>query len=102
MQETKKIRLPFVTVVMIILAACGSSGSEYEEEARERAIVAAQVLVTSNHDDTIQMESIILDAKSIQSEYLLKGDTIAAQAFDNAFQEYVTANDPQLAKEIFK
>lgn len=102
MQETKKIRLLFVAVVMIILAACGSSGSEYEEEARQRAIVAAQVLVASNHDDTIQMERIILDAKSIQSEYLLKGDTIAAQAFDNAFQEYVTANDPQLAKEIFK
>lgn len=102
MQETKKIRLLFVTVVMIILAACGNSGSEYEEEARQRAIVAAQVLVASNHDDTIQMERIILDAKSIQSEYLLKGDTIAAQAFDNAFQEYVTANDSQLAKEIFK
>lgn len=102
MQETKKIRLLFVTVVMIILAACGSSGSEYVEEAKERAVVAAQALVNSNHDNIMEMERLILDAKAIQSEYILKGDTVAAKAFDTSFQEYVTANDPQLAKEIFK
>ena len=90
----------FFAMLALFAIACG--GSEYVEEAKERAIVAAQALVNSNHDNVMEMERLILEAKAIQSEYLLRGDTVAAQAFDTSFQVYVTANDPQLAKEIFK
>ena len=76
-------------------------GSEYAREARERAVLAAQALVASDHSDTIGMEGLILEAKAVQSEYMLKGDTIAVQEFDKAFREYVEVNDPELAKELF-
>ena len=100
MLKTGKVKALFLSMLAVLAVACG--GSEYIEEARERAIVAAQALVNSNHDDIMEMERLILDAKSIQSEYILKGDTLAAREFDTCFQNYLTANDSQLAKEIFK
>ena len=45
---------------------------------------------------------MILDAKAVQSEYLLMGDTVAAQAFDAAFREYLVMHDELLAKELFE
>lgn len=90
----------FFAMLAVLAVACG--GSEYIEEARERAIVAAQALINSNHNDVMEMERLVLDAKAIQSEYILKGDTLAAKAFDTSFQNYVIANDSQLAKELFK
>ncbi len=75
--------------------------SEYEQEARERAIIAAQSLIATDHENIMKMEAEILNAKAVQSEYLLLGDTLAAQAFDKAFRDYVAANDSVLAQEIF-
>lgn len=83
--------------------ACGSGGSKsiYEQEARERAVLAAQALIATDHGNIMKMEEMVLDAKAVQSEYILMGDTIASRVFDEAFREYVTANDAELAKEIF-
>ena len=74
----------------------------YEEVARERAVATAQALIAIDHNNTIKLEQKILEAKSIQSEFLMQGDTIAAQAFDSAFREYVMMNDEFLAKELFE
>ena len=96
-----KIKLLLYTIAFASICSCGVK-SEYEQEARTRAITAAQALLSIDYDNTMKVERLILDAKAIQSEYLLLGDTVAVQAFDTAFREYVSANDSVLAQEIFK
>lgn len=81
--------------------ACSDNKSEYEYEARERAVEAAKELIRSNRHDVNEMERIILKAKAVQSEYLLRGDTVAAQAFDASYKEYMQINAPALAQELF-
>lgn len=91
-----------MTATFILLpAACSNAKSEYEDAARERATVAAKALIATDHNDIFKMENMILEAKAVQSEYLLMGDTVAAEAFDIAFREYLSANDSLLAKEMF-
>lgn len=89
--------------IAVILTACGNNEKKslLEDEARARAVTAAKALIATDHSDNFLMEGMILDAKAIQSEYIIKGDTLAADAFDNAFREYITTNDSVLAKELF-
>ena len=87
--------------------ACSSgctscSSSAKAQEARERAIAAARELIASDHSDTMALQHKILDAKAIQSEYAIAGDSIAAKAFDEAFREHIRQNDESLAIAIFK
>lgn len=96
-----KTKFLLYTFVFALLCSCGAK-SEYEQEARERAVVAAKALIETDHDNIMKMEEKILSAKAVRSEYLLMGDTIASQAFDEAFKEYVSANDSVLAQELFK
>lgn len=88
-------------VFVFALACSCSAKSEYEQEARERALVAAKNLINTDRNSIMKLESAILDAKSIQSEYLLIGDTLAANTFDMVFRSYVTEKDSVLAQEIF-
>lgn len=85
------------------LMACGggsSAGSTRAEEARLRAAEAARKLIATDHSDTMAMQHSILDAKAIQSEYLVAGDTIAVRAFDKAFRETLLTDDPDLASSV--
>ena len=47
------------------------------------------------------MQHAILDAKAVQSEYILAGDTAAVRAFDEAFREKIGNDDPDLASAVF-
>ena len=85
---------------LLVMVACGSSSS-YEETARVRAVEAAKKVIATPHDNMNKMERILLEAKAVQSEYIMIGDTIAANAFDVAFREYIVANDQELANELF-
>lgn len=96
-----KTKFLLYTFVFALLCSCGAK-SEYEQEARERAVVAAKALIETERDNIMKLEEKILSAKAVCSEYLLMGDTIASRAFDEAFKEYVLANDSVLAQEIFK
>ena len=97
-----EIHVVMVAMLMVLLVSCvGESTSEYETEARERAVVAAKELIQSNHNNVFEMERMILKAKAVQSEYMLKGDTVAVRAFDESFREYVQAHDAKLASELF-
>ena len=105
MKYRNKILVNLVaSAMLVLLVACGEKGvtSEYEAEARERAVVAAKELLECNRKNIMQLEEAILNVKAIQSEYLLKGDTIAWNAFDDSFRRYVQANDSVFAKLIFK
>lgn len=97
----KVINIAILLLATASIAGCRPHVSEYEEEAKARAVSAAQALIATDHNDTILMERMILDAKAIQSEYILAGDTVAAQVFDTAFKEYMLANDGDLAKDMF-
>lgn len=92
-----------VALVLILCysVACSDNRSEYEYEARERAVEAAKELIRSNRQDMSEMERVILKAKAVQSEYMLKGDTVAAQAFEASYKEYMQTNAPALAQELF-
>ena len=46
------------------------------------------------------MQHSILDAKAIQSEYIMAGDTAAVRAFDEAFRSKLRADDPELASAV--
>ncbi|MGN1245149.1 MAG: hypothetical protein ACI4UN_00810 [Muribaculaceae bacterium] len=84
------------------LAGCGggSATSTRAPEARSRAVEAAAKLIATSHTDTMAMQHAILDAKAIQSEYILAGDTAAVHAFDKAFSEKLLNDDPQLADAV--
>lgn len=88
----------------ICLTACGGGGATINrmaEEARQRAETAAANVVASDSAGLMRLQDCILQAKAEQSEYLLLGDTAAADTFDVAFRRYVERHNPRLASEMF-
>ena len=96
--------LPVVLAAAALVSGCGggsSATSTRAAEARTRAIEAAARLIATSHTDTMAMQHAILDAKAMQSEYILAGDTAAVRAFDEAFREKIGNEDPDLASAVF-
>ena len=52
-------------------------------------------------ENTLAMQQSILDAKVLQSQYAIKGDSGAVKAFDNAFEAYLKEHDSALWQQIF-
>ena len=94
----------FITIILSIMAlsiaACSGCSSRCNE-AREKALVAAQKLIQTDHSDTVELQRQILETKSIQSEYAILGDSDAVKAFDESFKEYISEHDKSLAQEMF-
>ena len=88
---------------LLIMGSCAEVGSEYDEEARVRGIMWAKTLIekSKNLKQGDMLETTVLDAKVVQSEYLLMGDTLAAKAFGESYKAYIEVNDSILAKEMF-
>lgn len=96
--------LPVLLAAAALVSGCGggsSATSTRAAEARARAIEAAARLIATSHTDTMAMQHAILDAKAMQSEYILAGDTAAVRAFDEAFREKIGTEDPDLASAVF-
>ena len=96
--------LPALLAAATLVSGCGggsSATSTRAAEARTRAIEAAAKLIATSHTDTMAMQHAILDAKAVQSEYILAGDTAAVRAFDEAFREKIGNDDPDLASAVF-
>ena len=92
----------FATMVVAgVLYGCSCAPDTRADEARERAVVAAQQLIDTDHSDTIALQHRILEAKVVQSEYVIAGDSIAVEAFDEAFRDYLMLHDGSLAEAIF-
>lgn len=90
---------------LMVSGICGCSGSGARlgnSEAREKAEAAAKSLVDADHSDTMLLQQKILEAKAIQSEYALAGDSDAVKDFDEAFRNYITKNDKSLAAAMFQ
>ena len=95
-------------ISLVAAASClttGCAGScttpTRADEARERACIAAQRLIDTDHSDTMSLQRSILEAKAEQSEYAIAGDTLAVKAFDEAFGSYLAEHDAGLAGAIF-
>ena len=98
----RKLIYIFATMVVAgVLYGCSCAPDTRADEARERAVVAAQQLIDTDHSDTIALQHRILEAKVVQSEYVIAGDSISVEAFDEAFRDYLMLHDGSLAEAIF-
>ncbi len=85
-----------------MMVACGNKDDVRQfDEVVERAETAAAKVVEADSAGLMELQDCILRAKAVQSEYVLLGDTVAADTFDACFRRYVTELNPQLAEEMF-
>ena len=101
-----KILLQIATsaFAMLNICSCSTEQSKLNEEAQHRAIEAASVVIAVDSVkpvDSIALQSAILDAKSIQSEYIIAGNEEASKEFDKAFRNTIIERNPQLGSLIF-
>ncbi len=94
-----KAQILLAATAVLALAACRHS--PHADEARQRASEAAAKVVGTNPTDTLAMQRSILDAKAVQSEYALMGDSVAVEIFDEEFQKYVAEHNARLAGQMF-
>ena len=71
------------------------------DEARNRATAAADSVVAADSTRLMALQKSILAAKAVQSEYLLTGDTAAADTFDTTFRRQIAMRNERLAEEMF-
>jgi len=93
-------------VALALTTACASkNGSEDTKALTQKAIAtatkAAKAVVETNHSDTLAMQNAILEAKAMQAEFQVTGDTSVINSYNRAFKKYLQENDPGLAKEMF-
>ena len=93
-------------VALALTTACASkNGSEDTKALTQKAIAtatkAAKAVVETNHSDTLAMQNAILEAKAMQAEFQVTGDTAVINSYNRAFKKYLQENDPGLAKEMF-
>ena len=62
------------------------------DEARNRATAAADSVVAADSTGLMALQKSILAAKAVQSEYLLTGDTAAADTFDTTFRRQIATH----------
>lgn len=114
--KTKKMRkapyasLGAVCLLVASMCACGGKGAKYTEqtEAETASVEAAMMqgresarkFVNTRWNDSIELMSALLEAKSVQSKYLLDNKEAEAAAFDSAFIGEIRAVNPQLATAI--
>jgi len=97
----KHITSYLLLLVLTWLVACSEQKSPLDNEARSAGTRAAAALMAVDHSDTIALQRAILDAKACQSVYVLKRDSLAVQAFDEAFRVYLQEYDAKLYQSIF-
>lgn len=97
----KTVVTTITLVAALVLAAGCNKPSASEKEAAARAEQAAAAVIATNHADTLAMQQSILDAKVLQSQYAIMGDSAAVKAFDNAFETYLKRHDSALWQQIF-
>ena len=95
------------TCALLACVACGNSQkvkvSPLDAEARQRGEEAAAwvIDVFQKEKSQLKLEGTILRVKAMQSEYILMGDTLAADAFDDAFAYYIRQNNASIANLLF-
>ena len=94
-------------IIIAIVAMVGASSCEQSkknEAARERALQAVEMVLavdTVQPVDSFALEHAILMAKAVESEYQIAGDEETAEEFREAFEEALSARNPELAAQLF-
>ena len=96
-----KYLLHILLMMALLLVGCGEKKSPLDAEARDSGMRAAAALVAVDHTDTMSMERAVMDAKAKQSVYVLKRDSAAVRAFDEAFRSYLKEKDRPLYQSLF-
>lgn len=94
-----------ILIVLIIAAFAGSCSdnekSEGSNEARLKGIQVAKEIVEHSDTTRLALEGMIIETVAIKSEYLAKGDTVAAKSFQKSFEGYIKKKNRKLAKQLF-
>jgi hypothetical protein len=99
----KKIRdIGFVLCVLAV-ASCGGAHSKAspDSDAERLGAQAAAAVIATDHADTMALQQAILEAKAIQSQWVMKGDSAAVRDFEEGFAQHLMANDISLYHAIF-
>lgn len=102
----KPIALLF-SAFLLFAAACGGGKSappaqpSAADEARRQGNAAALELLAVDSTDTMAMQQSILQAKSLQSKYVMRRDDEAVRAFDQAFRQCLREKAPSLYRNVF-
>lgn len=74
--------------------------AEEQAEAVNKGRLAARALINVAADDTLGMQSKLLEARAIQSGYITSGRKAQAEVFDTAFIHTLRAVRPDIAREV--
>lgn len=103
--QRKKLMKTILAIATLALSACGGGEKNptprHDSEAWQAGEQAAAALVTVNHADTMAMQQSILDAKSVQSRWIMQGDSLSVIDFEEAFAGYLETHDTELYQAIF-
>lgn len=98
-------RICYMGFVLCVLAvaSCGGAHDEAspDSEAGRLGAQAAAVVVATDHADTMALQQAILEAKAIQSQWVMKGDSTAVRDFEEGFAQHLMTNDTSLYHAIF-
>ena len=88
-----------------MLSACtGKEQRQANHQAEQEARNAAETVLAIDSVepvDSFALERAILDAKALQSQYIISDNQEASEIFDKTFRETITQRQTQLAQELF-
>lgn len=103
-------RKPLYALAAVILAMSAACSQTEKTEGVTAEIIAAQMegrnaakeYVTKQWKDTLELQKLLLETRARQSKYVIKGDTAAARAFDEAFVSTLKTVRPDVARHLTK
>ncbi|WP_407404694.1 hypothetical protein [Sodaliphilus sp.] len=103
----KHLRFILILGVLVALAACGgdknvqSIVSASNDEVVVMAQNAATVIAQCDHNDTLAIQTAVVDARAQRSALAIAGKREAAEAYDKALHDKLMELDPQVCNLIF-
>lgn len=95
----------FLLFGFLFLASCSQTEKTEEITAEITAAQmegrrAAGTIVGPEWNDSAKLKIALMEAKAVQSKYLINGQHKCAEAFDSAFVSTIRTVNPELAKKI--
>lgn len=93
--------LAVAVAALLVLTSCHRTPPPDTTAAREAGGRAAVALTGVDHADTLALQSAILKVRAAADSFALAGDSVGAEAFDEAFRTSLAEKDPALHRAIF-
>ncbi|MGN0213450.1 MAG: hypothetical protein ACI4AH_01420 [Muribaculaceae bacterium] len=104
MTKIKHLLIP-VALLALATACAGSSQHKANHQAEAEGRQAAEAVLaidTVEPVDSFALERAILEAKALQSRYILEGNQEASDNFHRSFCSTISQRKPELAKVLFE